>query len=85
MIREFELTAGESLRAAQMQAEHRDLIFRYGAAMLEVELVKSLLPQMKDRQKYLIDEIVLRNGVSQYLNARIEGDKLVCQIEEKNA
>jgi len=80
MDRIIELGAIEQIRADQLQSEHRELLARYGAATLEIETVRALLPQVKERQRQLVDEITAREGIAQYASARIEGGRLICRL-----
>jgi hypothetical protein len=81
--RTFDLEASERLQADQLQSEHQQLLARYGAATMEIEAVRALLPQVKERQRALIHETATRHGVMQYQTARIEGRRLVCQLPDE--
>lgn len=78
----FDLHPIELLQYDELQAEHQRLLARYGAATLELESVRAALPQWQQRQRGLFDQAAARNGVSVYLQARVEGKRLMLRLPE---
>jgi len=77
----FELEPAEVIQAEQMMREHEQLLARYGAATLELETVRSLLPQNKEHQRNFIRQALERRNISDFVEARIEGGRLNCQLQ----
>lgn len=82
MEHSFELERHERIDADALQFEHQRLLARYGAVTLELEALRVLLPQAKERQRDLINRILAGHKISNYLSARIDGDYVLCQLQE---
>lgn len=82
MERTYELNQQEIRQAAQLQQENERLLMRYGSATLELEACRSLLPKVQEKQRDLVSAAVQRQGVTNFIGARIEGNSLVCQMPD---
>ena len=82
MERTYELNQQEIRQAAQLQQENERLLMRYGSATLELEACRNLLPKVQEKQRDLVSAAVQRQGVTNFIGARIEGNSLVCQMPD---
>jgi hypothetical protein len=82
MDQSYELEINELFQAEQLGSQHKELLARYGACTLELEQIRTLLPQVQEKQKELINRVAASRGVTQYVSARIIGRNLVCQTPD---
>jgi hypothetical protein len=79
----FELEPTEQFQADQIQMEQQQLLARYGAAALDMETLRGLIPQCQERLRALVNRTAERNGVSKYTTARIENGFLICRVPDE--
>lgn len=83
MDRYFDLQQNEFTMSQRLEAEHRDLLARYGALKLQEEQIRARLPAVEDAQRNLINQAIARHGVTGFINARIAEGRLVCTMPDE--
>lgn len=78
----FSLSTSEQQHYQQLEGEHQRLTAQFGALTLEMEEVRKALAMSQEKQRVLVTAAILRQGVTQFNAARIEGPNLICEVPE---
>ena len=82
-LKTFTLQPHEQQLFESYDAQRRSLLQRFGEITLEMEEVRKRLEVASERQRTMLGEAVVRNGVERYYQtARIEGNQLLCEVPE---
>ena len=83
MQKAFSLQQFEIAQAQTLEEERRNLLARLGGLTLEMENVRGQIPGLDQRSRSLVQAVAQRAGVPNFLNARIDGGNLVCELPDE--
>lgn len=83
MERAYDLQPHEMQQQQALEQEHRQLMAQFGAMTYQLEQVRARIPQIEERQRTLANQVIARHGVTNFLNARIIGNHLVCTLPDE--
>jgi len=78
----FSLQPHELQHVEQLQQEQQKLLAQFGALSLDLEAVRQQLTASQEKQRVLVAAAVMKNGIQNFTNARIEGKNLVCEVPD---
>ena len=84
-IKSFSLQPHETQLQEILNSEQQQTAARIGSLMLDLEEARKALAGAQERQRSLMFGVMLRNNVRGARGARIDGNNLVCDIDEPPA
>jgi hypothetical protein len=85
MQKAYSLQQFEIAQAQALEEERRNLLARFGAVTLEMESVRAQIPALEQRLRTLVQAAAQRVGTRNFINARIEGPNLICEMPDEPA
>lgn len=85
MERAYNLEPNEAQQQQQLADEHQRVLAEFGGLTLQMENVRTRIPQVEQRQRELINQVAQRHGVTNFVAARIVGKNLVCMLPDEPA
>jgi len=82
MQRAYDLLPQEKQQSEFLRQQHQETLARVGAAHLELEAAKTLLTQIEQQSRTLVQTVAGRHGVERYLAARIDEGNLICRFAD---
>ena len=83
MQKAYSLQQFEIAQAQTLEEERRNLLARFGAVTLEMEGVRAQIPALEQRLRTLVQAAAQRVGTRNFINARIEGPNLICEMPDE--
>lgn len=83
MQKAFSLQPGEQQQLENIRAEQQRLLAQYGEATIVRREAKKALATAQDKQRNLLNSTVSRQGITNFIAARFEGNNLIVEIPDE--
>ncbi len=81
-IKRFALEMGERFEMVQLETEHKELLVRYATASMDLDNIRAVLPQVRQRIREKVADLAKAHGVLNFLQAHVENGVLICKLPE---
>lgn len=83
MERAYNLEPHELQQQQQLSEEHQRALAEFGGLTLQMENVRTRIPQLEQKQRELVSAVAQRHGVTNFIAARIINRNLICQLPDE--
>ena len=81
-LKRIALDMGERFEMMQLETEHKELLVRYATASMDLDNVRAVLPQVRQRVREKVADLAKKHGIANFLQAHVENGVLICELPE---